>query len=159
MNNTLLFKILSFPFWYANNASTAIVTYILLIWKTIGLLSNISLTFRCTSNASPLLQFGQLGSIQEIKLYFIWFSFYMCSLIKILYLHTFIICHVCMIVSCRWHNVLPIAEDKYIVNLDLTFSEQNSCCLKAWHAHEIDRSSERLRDFIPIFISLVRRVQ
>lgn len=83
----------------------------------------------------------------------------MCSLIKILYLHTFIICHVCMIVSCRWHNVLPIAEDKYIVNLDLTFSEQNSCCLKAWHAHEIDRSSERLRDFIPIFISLVRRVQ
>lgn len=123
-----------------------------LIWKTISLLSNISLTFRCTSTASILLQSWQLGSIQEIKLYsFIWFSFYMCSLIKLLYLHTFIIRHVCMIVSCRWQIVLPIAGDKYIVYL--TFSEQNSCCLKVWHAYEIDISSERLRNFIPILSS------
>lgn len=83
---------------------------------------------------------------------FIWFSFYMCSLIKILYLHT-IIRHVCMTVSCRWQIVLPIARDKYIVYVDLTFSEQNSCCLKAWHAHEFDIYSKRLRDFIPVLSS------
>lgn len=64
IKNTILFNILSFPFWCANNAFTAIVTYILLIWKTVSLLSNISLTFRFTSNANLLLQVFHIWAVR-----------------------------------------------------------------------------------------------